>query len=124
MNPAAWVDPPQGQYGTSTAYYNDFRAERRPRESMSIARNFRLGPGDRSLRLQVRAEFTNIFNRSSMVDPVATNASAAPTCFTPGTSSASCSGNWQNRTGGFGWINTSTVASPPRQGQLIARFTF
>ena len=124
LNPAAWVDPPQGQYGTSTAYYNDFRAERRPRESMSIARNYRLGPGDRSLKLQVRAEFTNIFNRSSMVDPVATNASAAPTCFTPGTSSASCSGNWQNRTGGFGWINTSTVASPPRQGQLIARFTF
>jgi hypothetical protein len=123
LNPRAWVDPPQGQFGSSTAYYNDYREQRRPRESMSVARVFRFG-GERNMNLQVRAEFSNIFNRAFMQDPTATNAAAALTCATPGSTSTACTGNWERRTAGLGWINTATVAAPPRQGQLIARFTF
>jgi hypothetical protein len=124
LNPSAWSDPVQGQFGTSTAYYNDYRQQRRPAESMSLGRMFRFGVHDRNMSLQIRAEFTNIFNRAFMPDPTSTNAAAAPTCFTPGSTSTSCAGNFQSRTGGFGWVNTSTVAAPPRQGQLIARFIF
>lgn len=123
LNSAAWSDPPQGQFGTSAAYYNDYREQRRPRESMSLARNFRMGKEGR-MNLQVRAEFTNIFNRTFQADPTSTNAAAAVTCATPGSTSTACTGNWARRTGGFGWINTATVASPARQGQLVARFTF
>ena len=25
LNPAAWVNPPAGQYGTAAAYYSDYR---------------------------------------------------------------------------------------------------
>ena len=124
LNPAAWADPAQGQFGVSAAYYNDYREQRRPRESMSIARLFRIGPTDRNMSLQIRGEFTNIFNRTFMQDAASTNAAAAITCNTPGSTSTSCAGTFERRTGGFGWINTATVVSPARQGQLVARFTF
>src|SRR5690242_16473103 len=42
LNPAAWVNPPDGQFSNSAPYYNDFRYERRPNESMNLARNFRI----------------------------------------------------------------------------------
>jgi hypothetical protein len=124
LNPKAWTDPAQGQFGASAAYYNDYREQRRPRESMSVARTFRIGSQDRNMTLQVRGEFTNVFNRAFMQDPTSTSAAAASTCATPGSTSTSCAGTFERRTGGFGWINTASVASPPRQGQLVARFTF
>jgi hypothetical protein len=124
LNPAAWTDPAQGTFGTSAAYYNDYREQRRPRESMSVARNFRLGARDRNMNLQVRAEFTNIFNRAFMQNPVDTNANAAVTCATTGSTATACTGGFERRTGGFGWINTATVAAAARSGQLVARFTF
>ena len=66
LNPAAWVNPPAGQFGTSTAYYNDYRQQRRPVENMSLGRIFRIK--ERS-SLQIRAEFTNIFNRTYFLYP-------------------------------------------------------
>ena len=32
LNPAAWSDPAAGQFASSTAYYNDYRYQRRPSE--------------------------------------------------------------------------------------------
>jgi hypothetical protein len=124
LNAKAWADPAQGQFGVSAAYYNDYREQRRPRESMSIARIFRIGPSDRNMNLQVRGEFTNIFNRPFMQDATSGNAAAAVTCATPGSTSTACNTGFERRTGGFGWINTATVISPARAGQMVARFTF
>jgi hypothetical protein len=110
LNPKAWVNPPAGQYGVSAAYYGDYRRQRRPVESMSLARNFRITEGK---NLQIRAEFTNIFNRTQVNDPTSTNAFATQTRNAAGQATA-----------GFGWINTGTVLSAARQGTLVARFTF
>lgn len=110
LNPKAWVNPPAGQYGVSSAYYTDYRRQRRPVENMSLARNFRIKEG---MMLQIRAEFTNIFNRTQVNDPSSTNALATQTRDAQG-----------NTTAGFGFINTGTVFSPPRQGTLVGRFTF
>ncbi len=109
LNPKAWVNPPLGQYGTAAPYYNDYRYERRPVENMSLARNFRVRE---RMNLQIRAEFTNIFNRTEFNNPTSTNALATQTM-----------ANGQT-TGGFGYINNGTTFSAPRAGQLIARFSF
>jgi hypothetical protein len=61
----------------------------------------------------LRAEFTNIFNRTEISNPTSTNVLATQTKNAAG----------QN-TAGFGWINTTSVAFQPRQGDLIARFRF
>jgi hypothetical protein len=113
LNPAAWTNPPGGTFSTSAAYYSDYRQQRRPSESMSFARNFRFGK-EGKLNLQIRAEFSNVFNRTFLNSPTSTNALAAQT------RNATTGLN----TAGFGFINTGTVQSPPRNGTLVARFTF
>ncbi len=111
LNPAAWADPAAGQFGTSAPYYNDYRYQRRPGENMNLARIFRL---TERVNLELRAEFVNIFNRTEVANPVATNASAA-TVVNPTTGLL---------TSGFGFINTATTVIAPRQGTIIARFRF
>ena len=110
LNPKAWVNPPLGQYGVSSAYYTDYRQKRRPQENISLARNFRIREG---MTFQIRAEFTNIFNRTQINNPTSTNALATQTKTASGQTTA-----------GFGFINNGTVFSTPRQGTLVARFQF
>jgi hypothetical protein len=110
LNPAAWSNPAPGQWGAAAAYYSDSRYQRRPVENASIGRNFRI---KERMNLQIRAEFTNIFNRTEMSNPTVTNPLATQTKSPAGQTTA-----------GFGYINNGTVFAPPRQGQLIARFQF
>jgi hypothetical protein len=110
LNPAAWTNPAPGQWGTAAAYYSDFRYQRRPVENISFARNF---PIKERFNLQLRAEFTNMFNRTEVTNPTATNPLATQTVNAAGQTTA-----------GFGYINTATVFTNPRQGQLVARFRF
>jgi hypothetical protein len=82
------------------------------------------------MSLQIRAEFTNIFNRTQIGNPVTTSPGSPP--------SKNALGQYS---GGFGVINLTvsgpnTAPSPtlnavvgqlytqPRSGTLIARFTF
>lgn len=110
LNPKAWVNPPLGQFGVAAAYYSDYRTQRRPQENLSLARNF---PIKERGTLQIRVEFTNIFNRAEMNDPTSTNALATQIRNKAG-----------QTTGGFGYINVGTTYSAPRQGMLVARFQF
>ena len=71
LNNKAWADPAAGQFGSSTAYYTDFRKQRRPNESLNVGRTFRLKEG---VTLNIRGEFSNIFNRWVVNNPVTTNA--------------------------------------------------
>ena len=114
MNPKAWAEPPLPTFSTSTAYYNDYRGRRWPTENVSLARNFRFG-SDSRYNLQLRAEFTNIFNRLFVPNPTSTSATATRTTRPDGTTS-----------GGFGYINmkAGAVASNVRQGQIVGRFSF
>ncbi len=111
LNPAAWTNPPAGQFGTAT-YYSDYRDERRPVENLGVGRRF---PIRERASFNIRIEFTNIFNRTEMNDPTATNPEAAQTR-NPATGQT---------TAGFGYINTlGTTFGTPRQGQIVARFQF
>jgi hypothetical protein len=139
LNPAAWVNPTAGTFGPGpfyagippagsfNLYYTDFRSARRPQESINIGRNFRF---TERVNFQIRAEFSNALNRTLIGNPSTVNPLAAPTRV------------GGVITGGFGAYTLSTVvkgatpsgttnntavgqlSSLPRQGTLIARFTF
>ncbi|MEO5924863.1 MAG: carboxypeptidase-like regulatory domain-containing protein [Bryobacteraceae bacterium] len=112
LNPKAWANPAGGTFSTAAAYYTDYRQQRRPNESMSFARNFRFREG--KMNLQLRAEFSNVFNRTFLNNPTSTNALAVQTT----------NASTGLATAGFGFINTGTVQSTPRQGTLVGRFSF
>jgi hypothetical protein len=126
LNTNAWVDALPGQFGTSAAYYNDFRWQRQPAEALSIGRKFRIA-GEDKVTLDVRAEFQNIFNRLFLSSPIATNPVAPVTCSTAGVPGTTCVPNnpLSNLTGGYGWVNyINGAGSRPRTGQIVARVTF
>ena len=110
LNPRAWSDTAGGQFGTAAAYYGDYRFQRRPQESLNLGRTFRIRE---RITFNIRGEFTNVFNRTQMANPVVANAQATQTRDTTGKPNA-----------GFGWINTASVAAPARQGTIVARFQF
>jgi hypothetical protein len=117
LNPAAWTQPPAGQFGTAAPYYNDYRWQRQPSENANLGRVFRIREG---MTLSIRAEFFNIFNRVFLNAPTSTN--SAQTQVKSGNATVS----------GFGYINTLVTpiqaaggAVPTvRNGQLVARFQF
>jgi len=109
LNPAAWQDPAPGQFGMSAAYYSDYRYARVPSEAMSLGRLFRLREG---MTLQIRAEFTNIFNRNLPINPTSSNAQAPQLTLPNGTPFA-----------GFGYAPWY-MAGGARSGQLVARWIF
>jgi hypothetical protein len=128
LNPAAWANPANGTFGPATGtLYGDFRSARRPIENASLGRTFRF---KERMSLQIRAEFTNIFNRTQIGNPSTSAPQAKP--------SPNAAGQY---TSGFGTINL-VVPGPnqqpsqtlnavvgqlytlPRSGTLIARFSF
>jgi hypothetical protein len=130
LNPAAWSDPAQGSFGTGVAYYGDYRYQRQPSENFSFGRDFKLAR-EGKVKLNIRAEFTNVFNRSRLPNPTSTNALSTRT----GTDASgkaitllpTDSGHVDGKaTGGFGFINTAVAPSTPasRQGQIVGRITF
>ena len=113
LNKDAWVDSPPGQFSDTAAYYSDYRWQRQPSESMSFGRDFRLAK-EGAVRLNVRAEFQNVFNRLFMSSPSALNAAAITTSTTTGL-----------LTGGYGYVNyINGAGSRPRTGQIVARLIF
>jgi hypothetical protein len=132
LNPAAWQQcPVNTNCGTGTAlggttgnYMKNFRGPRNPRENANIGRNFRF---KERWNLQLRAEFTNIFNRTLMPQPIATSPQTAVVKNGLGI-----------LTGGYGVINAyqapntagifdgTTAASglAARAGTIIGRFSF
>ena len=128
LNSAAWAASPPGTYGTSAAYYNDYRYQRHPTENFNIGRTFAIRE---SMSLSVRAEFVNIFNRTALPNPSAGNATGAPspltspTCFLSGVSgpAGACSAG-ATYASGFGFDQTAALATGQRTGQIVARFRF
>ena len=124
LNPAAWTNPGPGQFGNQT-YYGDFRGERRPVENFAVGRQFRIRE---RMNLNIRAEFTNILNRTYLNNPAiggpGVSPQTAPVCKQASGANGTCAQAGQQIVSGFGSINTSTVQYPPRTGQLVAQFTF
>jgi hypothetical protein len=119
LNPGAWAIVPAGQVGPAVGtLYQDFRGRRRPVENANLGRNFRI---KERMNFQVRAEFTNIFNRTLIPSPSTATSPQLPL-------SKNALGQY---TAGFGVINaTAAVNTVPtlngasRAGTLIARFSF
>jgi hypothetical protein len=120
LNPLAWTNPAAGTFGPDTLY-TDFRGPRHPTESFNFGRNFRI---KERMNFQIRAEFTNALNRTFLGNPNTSTAPANPVG----------RNNLGQITSGFGTINATSAVngaptlggnlSLPRQGTLIARFTF
>jgi hypothetical protein len=73
LNPAAWANPAPGQFGSATLY-GDYRQQRRPMEDLTFGRTFRIRE---RIGLMVRAEFTNVFNRTQINNPTSAIRGAA-----------------------------------------------
>jgi hypothetical protein len=128
LNPAAWANPAAGTFGPALGtLYGEFRSARRPQENLNFGRTFRF---KEHMSFSIRAEFTNLFNRTQIGNP----STSAP--------AAAISHNSAGQvTGGFGTINETVsgpntaptytqnavvgqLYQPPRSGTLIARFSF
>jgi len=110
LNSKAWSDPAQGQWGVAAPFYNDYRQPRRPTEELGVGRIFRLRE---RMSVQLRGEFFNVLNRVYLNSPTSANPAASVTRNTRG-----------ELTGGFGFINPTSVAQPPRNAQLLLRLQF
>ena len=124
LNPAAWTEPAFGTFGASAAYFNDFRWQRQPAESLAFGRTFSI---KEKYRIMVRAEFQNIFNRLYYTVPSnGAGFGAAPVFTTSPTLHANTlSGNGNLLSSGFGYVNwLNGNGDQPRSGQIVARFTF
>ena len=95
-------------------FYDDYRFQRHPQENINLGRTWRF---KERMSLNLRVEFSNIFNRTFYNNPSYTNPTLPVTRNSLG-----------NLTGGFGYI--STVFAPtnqlaqPRNGTIVARFSF
>ena len=122
LNPAAFTNVPDGQFAANESSLRSFRGFRYPSENANFSRTFRI---KERYVLQIRAEFTNIFNRVQYA--IATgqtsainlgNFAAAPTTFSSGLYKGLYSG-------GFGTITPETTgAVNPRAGTIVPRITF
>ena len=114
LNPAAWVNPPAGQFGTAAMFYDDYRFQRHPAENINLGRTFRI---KERVTLNLRVEFYNFLNRAYYNNPSFTNPTLPVTRNGLG-----------NLTGGFGYISTvfsqTNQLAQPRNGDIVARFTF
>jgi hypothetical protein len=123
LNPAAWSDAPAGTFGTSAPYYNDYRWQRQPQESMSLGRTFRIARDGR-VNLDVRAELFNVFNRLFLSNPGPVSVGGFPP---PGPNPAAPTirNAFGALSSGYGFVNTfNGLGSQPRTGQIVARFSF
>jgi hypothetical protein len=117
LNPAAWTNPQQGQFSASTPYFNDFRYQRHPQENINFGRTFRV---KERYELNVRVEFSNMFNRTYLANPTAANPTLAPTRV----------GGQPNGVlnGGYGYINLAyqptNQLGQPRNGTIVIRLKF
>jgi hypothetical protein len=115
LNPAAWENIPDGQWGADQSSLRFFRGTRIPAENANFSRNFRI---KERVSLNVRIEFNNIFNRMQLPNPsVAGNFAAAPTRFTTGQNTGLFSQ-------GFGTYNVLSGINGQRTGTFVARLTF
>jgi hypothetical protein len=114
LNPAVWENVPNGQWATDQSSIRSYRGIRAPVENANFSRTFRL---KERLSLNVRVEFTNIFNRMQLPGIGGGNFSNAPTRFTTGANTGLYSG-------GFGTILPTSGTGGQRAGSFVGRLTF
>ena len=125
LNPAAWAQcPVNANCGDTGNFMKNFRGPRNPRENANIGRNFRF---KERWNLQLRAEFTNIFNRTLMPQPIATSPQNPVTKNGLGilTSGYGVIDAYQGpNTAGIFDGTTAATGLAARAGTIIGRFSF
>jgi hypothetical protein len=114
LNPNAWANIPNGQWGAQQTSIRQFRGIRYPQENFNLSRNFRV---KERVVFHVRVEFQNVFNRTRLPQPSATDFTATPTVFSSGA-------NTGLYNAGFGTIVPTSGTAGSRTGTLIGRVTF
>jgi Carboxypeptidase regulatory-like domain/TonB dependent receptor-like, beta-barrel len=112
LNPNAWSAVPDGQFGANQSSIRYFRGIRQPEEDANFGRNFQI---TEKATLQLRVEWTNIFNRLLLPQPNTTSSYlTVPT---------QVKGIYTN---GYGTINPTAGngITSMRSGQVIVRVTF
>jgi hypothetical protein len=109
LNSAAWASIPDGQWGAQQTGIRYYRGFRYPNENINFGRTFRV---KERVTLNVRAEFSNAFNRTRLPQPVAGGSYASPILRSNGLI-----------TGGFGSVLPTNVQDV-RNGTIVARVTF
>ncbi len=134
LNPAAWAQcPVNSNCGDSgNDFLKNFRGPRHPTENANFGRNFRI---KERYNFQVRAEFTNIFNRTLMPapsttspqNPVAKNGLGILTggygvvnAYQGPNTAGIFAGTASTGMSGFG----GATGEAAREGTIIARFSF
>lgn len=106
LNPAAWGNIPNGQWGAQQTGIRQFRGIRQPQENINMSRNFRI---KERVVFHVRVEFQNATNRTRLPQPGVGNFTAAPTRFTTGA-------NTGLYNGGFGTVLPTSGTAGARTG--------
>jgi len=118
LNPAAWSNVPDGQWANNFGNIRDYRGFRYPTENANFGRTFRI---KEKVVFNIRAEFTNVFNRTRLPQPSAGNIGpgflTAPTKQTAGALAGLYSA-------GFGTVVPTGGTSGYRTGTLVGRITF
>lgn len=109
LNRNAWANIPDVQWGAQQTTIRQFRGIRMPQENINFSRDFRV---KERVRFQIRAEFTNAFNRLRLPQPTVGSFTSQAT---------QVNGIY---TGGFGTITPSGGTANSRTGLLIARIQF
>ena len=122
LNTAAWENIPDGQWGAQQSTLRFYRGIRLPSESANFSRNFALAKEGR-VNLNVRVEFTNIFNRMLLTAGPASALVTAGNFANPATRFTSGS-NAGLYSGGFGTYNVLGGLLGQRNGTFVARVTF
>jgi len=116
LNPAAWANVPDGQWAAQTSGIRYYRGFRHPAENFNLSRTFRMGKEGRIV-LNVRGEFQNVLNRTSLPNPTTTGFAAKPTVQANGANAGLYNG-------GFGTVVPLSGTVGARTGTLIGRLTF
>jgi hypothetical protein len=122
LNPAGWSDAPAGTFGHAAAYYNNYRWQRQPAESLSLGRTFGFAQDNR-IKLDVRVELFNVFNRLFLASPAGVGQTTQPVG--PNAAAPTVRDSSGALLSGYGFVNTfNGNGSQPRTGQIVARFSF
>ena len=118
LNPKAWANVPDGQWSSNMSTFRDYRGFRYPQENANLGRTFRI---TERVVFNVRAEFSNVFNRTRLPQPNAGNVGAGfatlPTIQQTGPFKGLYSA-------GFGTDVPTVGTSGYRTGTLVGRITF
>jgi hypothetical protein len=112
LNANAWTAVPDAQFAASQSAIRSFRGFQQPSEDANFGRNFRM---TEKATLQIRAEWTNVFNRLLLPQPNTTASYVTKPTQVNGIS-----------TGGYGTVipTAGNGIATMRSGQLVVRVTF